>query len=183
MHLLETYALCTGCKIKIPFIRQQPIPLPEGKYITFHGFSAKASGRQYKYWNEVLKLLNENNSFTHKIIQIGEEGDERYAGASYEYLGKTSRNSLAFLIKNATLHLGFDSFPMHLASFFDIKIVALFCGLVRSSGPYFSTDGNAVCLHTDYSKIKPSYLHEDPCYLINKIEPALVYESVLKLCR
>lgn len=179
MHLLEAYALCSGCKIKRPFIKLEAIPLPAKPYITFHGFCSKAKSRQYKYWNEVLSLLDKDPSFNYEIVQIGEENDERYNWANYEYLGKTNYNSLAYLIRYARLHLGFDSLPMHLASCFNIDIVALFNSNVQNSGPYFSD--RAICLHPDFSIQKPSYSYEDSLDLINKIDPFLIYSSVIKL--
>ena len=69
MHLVETYALVSGCKISKPFIHLEPIDLPINKYITFHGFSPKGSSKQYNRWPDVLKMLKDDPEFTYDIIE------------------------------------------------------------------------------------------------------------------
>ena len=144
MHLVETYALVSGCKISKPFIHLEPIDLPINKYITFHGFSPKGSSKQYNRWPDVLKMLKDDPEFTYDIIQIGGIDDYKYEHADHSYLGKTTYNSLAYLIKHTEIHLGFDSLPIHLASHFNRKIVALYPWYAQNCGPYFSHKNDCI---------------------------------------
>ena len=184
MHILETYALLSGCKISKCSIHTSPIELPNKKlnYITFHPHSTKGDNKQYSYWHVVLDLLHKNTKFNteYTIIQIGEANDTTYDVNSY-YLGKTSVHSLAYLIQHSSLHLGYDSFPVHLASHFDIKLVALYSYFVKTCGPYFSTPENIRLFQPDYSKIKPTFGYHDPNRLIDTICSSSVYNAVIEL--
>ena len=180
MHILETYALMTGSKIDKCYIEEESIVLPYEQYITFHPYSPKGNSKQYKFWNEVLDLLKADSKFSYRIIQIGEATDEKY-NVDTEYLGKTSYNSLAYLIKGSSLHLGFDSLPIHIASHYDVKIVALYSYYASTCGPYFSSESRVRILEPDFSKIKPVFSYDDPFGSINTINPQTVYESVMSL--
>lgn len=180
MHLLESYAVVSGALIEECFIQEDNIDLPSNKYITFHGYNPKGSGRQYKHWQQVLDLLQNNIKFNHTIIQIGGASDTKY-NVNTDYLGKTSYNSLAYVIKNSDLHLGFDSLPAHLGSHYDKKMVILYAHYSNNTKPYFSTESNIILIEPDFSKIKPIFAQTDPFELINTIDPEIVYKSVLSL--
>ncbi len=180
MHILETYALLTGCKIDKCFIAEEPIQLPEKKYITFQGYSPKGNNKQYDKWNEVLELLKSNPNFDREIIQIGEADDFKYP-VNVSYLGKTTYNSLAYLIKHSDLHLGFDSLPIHLASYYNIKIVGLYSYYPSTCGPYFSDPQKIRLFHPDFSKIKPTFFNDDPFRIMNSIDHNEIYKAVLEL--
>ena len=105
MHILETYSLISGAKIDKCFIQEEEIVLPEKPFITFHPYSPKGNSKQYKYWDDVISLLLQNNKFNYDIIQIGEKTDPVYNRVNSLYLGKTTYNSLAYLIKHCSLHL------------------------------------------------------------------------------
>jgi len=170
MHILETYALLSGSKINKCFIEEEVIELPKNKYITFHPFSPKGNSRQYDHWNIVIRSLI-NNNFEYEIIQIGELSDTKYDHTNTSYLGKTNYHSLAYLIKNASLHLGYDSLPIHLASYYDIPIVGIYAWYAKNCGPYFSSSKKVKILEPDFTKKKPTYGNTDPYRLINNILP------------
>ena len=180
MHILETYALLTGAKIDKCFIQEEEIDLPSKKYITFHPYSPKGNSKQYDKWDDIILLLKNNLKFDYEIVQVGEATDQRYNVNTF-YLGKTSYNSLAYLIKNSTLHLGFDSFPVHLASHYDTKIVALYSYYSSTCGPYFSSSNNIRIFEPDFTKIKPTFNVDDPFRLINNIDHTEVYKAVIEL--
>ena len=179
MHFLETYALVAAAKISKPFIQEEEIDLPKGPYITFHPSHSKGTARQYDYWDKVINNLKESN-ISQEIIQVGEVNDSKYE-INTSYLGLTTYNSLAYLIKNAELHLGYDSLPVHLASHYNKKIVALYPHWVESSGPYFSEPKDIRILEPDFSTIKPCYSYNDPYRLLNTINPELIVSSVIEL--
>lgn len=183
MHLLETYALISGCKISKPYIYLEEIKLPDKKYITFHGYSPKGPSKQYNKWELVLKMLRAYQDFDYEIIQIGEINDPKYNYANHDYLGKTNYHSLAYLIKNSCLHLGFDSLPVHLASHFQRKIVAIYPWYSQNCGPYFSETKDIVIIEPSFDIFKPSFNYVDKFDLINTINFLDIYESVIKLIK
>lgn len=186
MHLLESYALVSGQKISSCFIHEEIIELPYQKYITLHSEHDKGTSRRYRRWKDVVDLLINNKNFDYEIVQIGQNRDPINEKVNERYVGRTNYHSLAFLIKNASLHLGYDSLPVHLASHFNKKIVALYPQYKGHTGPYFSEEKDIIILEPEYKinshngkKIKPSY--SSNCSLMNTIEPELVYKSVLQL--
>ena len=180
MHILETYALISGCKISKCFINEDPIELPSSNYITFHPHSGKGNSKQYDKWNIVLNLLNADTSFTHEIIQIGGYDDIKHTDNT-SYLGQTNTWQLAYLIKNSSLHLGYDSFPIHIASFYDIPIVGLYSYYASTCGPYFSSHNRVRLFEPNFTNIKPTFGYNDPHKLINTIDPKEIYKSVIEL--
>ena len=182
MHMIETYSLTTAMPIDKCFIAEEKISLPDEPYITFHPCDTKGTARQYSYWKDVVDGLKDCPEFSHRIIQVGGAEDDKYE-VDTSYLGKTSIHSLAYLIKNSALHLSYDSFPLHLASHYDIKIVCIFPQTWRATGPFFSSEGNFVCLEPEDKNLKPSYQYSDPNRLINSIPPKKIIDSNLKLLR
>lgn len=182
MHILETYALSCGCPITRPFIEEDTsLQLPLQPYITLHSYDPKGTARLYDKWEVVISILKNNPNFTYQIIQTGGLLDRKCDGADHSYLGQTSYHSLAFLIKNAKLHLGFDSLPVHLASHYNTKIVALYGYYASMSKPYFSSSDNIRIFEPDFSRIKPTFHYDDPNNLICTIDPTEVANAVFDL--
>jgi len=186
MHLLESYALIMGQKISSCFIHEEEIELPQRKYITFHSEHDKGTSRKYHRWEEVINLLIKNQNFDYDIVQIGENNKNINQNINNSYVGKTNYHSLAYLIKNSEMHLGYDSLPVHIASHFGKKIVAIYPQYKCYTGPYFSKEEDVIIIEPHYSinphsseKIKPSYSFN--CKLMNTIPPERIYKSVLKL--
>lgn len=184
MHLVEAYALVTGCKIKQPYIKTKKIKLPKKKYIVLHAYNPKGTDRQYASWKEVVVMLQNNPEFDYDIVQIGALNNLDFGKTNNSYLGKTTIQELAYLIQHAELIMCFDSFPMHIATVFDTKIVTVFGKYIQNSRPYFGTPEKQIVLAPDFDalKVKPSLNgSNDPHNLINLISPKLVYESVMSL--
>jgi ADP-heptose:LPS heptosyltransferase len=181
MHLLESYALVSGIRIGTCFIEEEPIPLPKSPYITIHPYNPKGSGRQYGSWHEVIKTLQNADGFDYEIIQIGLSSDIRFS-VNTDYLGKTNYNSLAYLIKHSQLHLGFDSLPVHLASYYDKKIVAIYAQYFNNTGPYFSSQSKIRLFEpSQYTSLKPIFQYDDPYRLINIIPHTDISSAVISL--
>lgn len=183
MHLIEAYALTSGCTIDRCFISEEIIELPTQPYITLHSYNPKGKTRQYKYWQDVIDSLIADPDFNYEIIQIGSKNDTRCSNINTSYLGKTNYNSLAFLIKNCSLHVGFDSLPVHIASHYDKKIVALYPHYSRNTGPYFSSPSNVILLQSDHSVTKPVFNENDHLEKINNIDPTLIVNGIKKLLK
>jgi hypothetical protein len=178
MHLLETYALSTGSKIGQPIIVKKFFPVKNEKYITVQNSSGMPA-KCYDYMQEVINLLYpilSKNGIG--IIQIG--GKEDVALSKVENLqGATNINQTAHILSNALLHLGNDSFAIHMSSAFKVKNVGLYSiTLPEIAGPYFNKE-NSICLYPDNEK--PSFNPNETPKRINKIKPEEVAGACLKL--
>jgi hypothetical protein len=181
MHILEQYALNCGLKINKPYIYEKYFPLPFEKYITFNPFG-KFNSRKYSYWQEVIDLITPilNKENIH-IVQIGGKNEIGYNSCTH-LMGQTNFNQTAYIINNSLLHFGVDSFPVHLASYFDKKIVALYSNMYFSqSKPYWSSPENIELIQADLKNKKPSYSAEENPKIINNIKPEEIVLKILKL--
>jgi hypothetical protein len=181
MHILEQYALNCGLKINKPYIYEKYFPLPFEKYITFNPFG-KFNSRKYSYWQEVIDLITPilNKENIH-IVQMGGQNEIGYNNCTH-LMGQTNFNQTAYIINNSLLHFGVDSFPVHVASYFDKKIVALYSNMYLSqSKPYWSNHENIELIQADLKNKKPSYSAEENPKIINNIKPEEIVKKILKL--
>lgn len=180
MHLIESYATSSGLKIDKPFIYEKIFPVPFEKYISFQPFS-KYTSKDYDYWNEVVSIIY---PFLQKenihIVQIGGANDKPI-DKCINFCGKTKISHAAFIIKNALMHVGTDSFAAHVASGYDKKIVALYSNNnINNVKPYWTKEEDMILLEPERNN-KPSYAAEENPKSINKIKPENVAKSILKL--
>jgi hypothetical protein len=178
MHLLDTYALRTGSKIKKPFIIKKFFPLPVDKYITIQNSSGMPA-KCYDYFQEVIlylsKKLEENG---YRIIQIGSKDDKPLNGV-INICGQTNINQTAFILNNSKLHIGNDSFSIHMASAFNIPSVALYSITYPSiAGPYWNKE-NSICLTPE--NLKASFNPNESPKKINSIKIETVINAIYKL--
>jgi len=185
MHIVESFALNSGSKIDKPYIYDSYVPLQwsTDRYITFQPFGTAAfESRKYSYWEEVFDILRPifNKENIH-IVQIGASGEPQIKG-TMGMMGKTTLNQSAYLIKNAMLHLGIDSFGVHVASGYQKKIVALYSNMIpENSGPYWSKGKDVKLISSLKDNECPSYaLQEDP-KTIDRIKPEKIAKAVCDL--
>ena len=124
MHLLDSQSLQSGKKIQKPQVYERYFSLPVDKYITVHTTSKNA--KTYDYFADVISILapilqKEGIHF----LQIGAKEDRPLKNV-INICGGSSYGQTAFVIKNSLLHLGVDSFPNHLAGYFDVPVVGLY---------------------------------------------------------
>ena len=178
MHLLEKYALSTGSKIGKPFILKKYFPVDADKYITIQN-SSGMPGKCYDFFEDVinflLPLLNKNN---YKIVQLGGNDDRKISGA-IDLTGKTNINQTAYIISNSLLHLGNDSFAVHMASAFNVPTVALYSITTpQLAGPYW--DNKKINLYPS-ANIKPSFNPNESPKTVNNINIEQVVNACEKL--
>lgn len=181
MHIIESYATHCGLRIDKPWIYETYYPIVSDKYITLQP-SGGADVRDYDYWHEVINYIYPYlKSSGIKIVQLGNEKDALLPNCIHTQ-GQTTLSQFAYIIKNSTLHLGVDSLGIHVASSYGKKIVGLYCNQwTRSSGPYWSKEGDVVLHQPNRDKVKPSFsLTENP-KTINEINAEKVAQSVLDL--
>lgn len=183
-HLIESYSLQTGAKISKPFIIKNFYPTPD-KYITIHN-SSGMSGKNYDYFQEVIdQVLPYLKNKNIEILQIGGDEDKPLDGCIH-LQGKTSYHQTAFIIQNSLLHIGNDSFPVHIASAADIPIISLYSITLPSiAGPCFNSqeilDNKVFCFTPDFNGKKPSFNPKESPKLINDIKYENVIEAINKI--
>ena len=183
-HLLETYSLQTGAKVSKPFIIKNFYPVPK-KYITIHNSSGMGA-KNYDYFQDVIDeiyLTLKNNDIG--IVQIGGAEDAPLSNCSH-FHGKTTYQQTAYIIENSLLHIGNDSFPVHLASASDIPIISLYSVTTPSiAGPCFNSkevnDNKVYCFSPDYNGKKPSFNPNENPKTINTIDFENIIQAIEKI--
>lgn len=181
MHLLEKYALSSGAKIGVPHIEELFFPTPSN-YIVLHP-SSGANSKNYDYYSDVISLIKPHlDERGIRIVQIGVAQDPKYAGCE-SLNGVTTLRQTAYIIKNAMMVLGNDSFSAHVASGFGVKTVTLYsCSPKEDCYPYWTYGTkDAALIESDKRGEKPSYSGEENPKTINRIDPFDVARSVLDM--
>lgn len=180
-HLIEEYAKNLGVKIGKPIFEPHFIPIVDEKYITIH-VDDKINSKYYEFFPEVINLIKPHLSANgYKIYQIGGENDPFLENVDKSYLG-LSRKQSAYIIKNSSLHLGIDSFPIHLASAYDIPIVALYSHIYpQNAYPYWSSKDKVKILEADRKGLKPCFSYDEKPKSINTIKPEEIVKSIFSL--
>jgi hypothetical protein len=174
MHLIQKYALSTASKIGKPYIVKKYFPVDAEKYITVQN-SSGMPGKCYDFFEDALlflkPLLDKNN---YKIVQIGGEKDKKISNA-IDLTGKSNINQTAYIISKASLHLGNDSFAVHMASGFDVPTVGLY-GITTPelAGPYWNN--KKINLYSN--KFKPTFNPNESPKTVNNIK----IEEVVNAC-
>lgn len=120
-----------------------PVNDPDGgysvqDYVTFHPGSGKGQweGRGYRDWKEMFHNLKKLFP-TLKVVQVGMVDEPLLEQTDLDLRGKTTPQQLAFIVANARLHIGIDSFTMHLAASLGTPLVAIFgCSYAAATGPW-----------------------------------------------
>lgn len=175
MHIIDSYALNCGLKISKPYIYEKFTPIPHEKYIALDVLD-KSEAKHYSYWQEVIFLINDALAKESiKIIQIGDKNEAPLIDTLF--LPDLNFNQKAYIIKNSLLYAGIDSALMHVASHYDIPIVALYCNSnPKNTGPYFNTKKSLII---ESPKIKPSFNDQEMPKTINKIKPEEIAKGIL----
>lgn len=178
MHLVETYSLSTGSKIKKPFIHKKFFPLPFDKYITIQN-SSGMQGKCYDYFQEVVNFVYEDlEKFGYKIIQIGNKDDKPLTNV-FNLQGQTNINQTAFILENSQLHAGNDSFAIHMCSAFDVPLIGLYSvSSPEIAGPFWKNK-NQICLTP--KNWNPSFNPNESPKRVNEIKIESIIESIQTL--
>ena len=178
MHLLERYALACGSKIGKPFIVKKFFPVNADKYITIQN-SSGMPGKCYDYFQDVVNFIFpklEKNGY--KIVQIGGAEDKPIHGCVL-LNGKTNINQTAYIIDNSSLHIGNDSFAIHMASAFNVPTIGLYSiSIPEISGPYW--DNKKINLLPSENH-RPSFNPNEVPKKVNLIKIEQVVSSINKI--
>jgi hypothetical protein len=182
-HLIEEYAKTLGVKIGKPYLCEHFYPILDEKYITIHT-DKRIDSKNYEYFPQVLNIIKSIlNKRGLKIYQIGGPEDPRLENVDGCFLNLNFKQS-AYLIKRSRLHLGIDSLPVHIASKYDIPIVALYSHTYAANAyPYWSSKENIVLIESDKNGNKPSFSYQENPKTIRTIKPETIAQSVLNLLK
>jgi len=177
--LLKTYSLNSGFKIRKCKPLESFYPVPE-KYITIQTSSGMSS-KNYDYWLDVLKYIKEDlENAGYKILHIGTEGINIPFAESL--IGKTNLHQTSFILRNSSLHIGNDSFAVHLAGLHETPIVSLYGPTSpENHGPYFKSK-NTHLISSHRNGKNPSFSSQESEKTINmiKVEDVVnkIYEAL-----
>jgi heptosyltransferase II len=157
---------------------------------------APGAGRKTKQWpieyySQLIKTIQKK--FKIKFILLGSKDEieacdeiEKYIETDVVNLcGKTSLLETAALLRNCNFLICNDSGLMHMATAFDLDIIAIFGPTVREFGFFPFSEKSEVIAHTDLNCRPCSYHGTDSCLkghfrCMKEILPEQVYQSVTK---
>jgi hypothetical protein len=182
-HLIEEYAKSLGVKIGKPHLCEHFYPIIDDKYITIHA-DKKIDSKNYEYFPQVLNLIKSTlNKEGYKIYQVGGPEDPKLENVDGCFLNLNFKQS-SYLIKKSKLHLGIDSLPVHIASIYDVPIVALYSHTYAANAyPYWSSKENIILIESDKNGIKPSFSYQENPKTIRTIKPEKIAQSVFDLLK
>lgn len=102
--------------------------VPEFEYITVHS----QTRTDPKDFDNMQKVIDKIKNI--KKVQIGGPEDKKLDGIDLDLRGKTTPAELAGILKHSKLHIGLDSFPMHVAALVDTPSVVMFGGTYAKQG-------------------------------------------------
>jgi len=173
--LLKTYSLNSGFKIRKCKPLESFYPIPD-KYITIQTSSGMSS-KNYDYWLDVLKYIKKDlEDAGYKIVHIGTEGANIPFAESL--IGKTSLHQTNYVLRNSSLHIGNDSFAVHLAGLHETPIVSLYGPTSpENHGPYFKSK-NTHLISSHRNGKNPSFSSQEAKKTINMIKVEDVVDKI-----
>lgn len=182
MKIIERYALACGSRISRPDINIGFFPIPFEKYITFNAASTNMPAKNYPFWSEVFSLiLPKLNQLGIAVVQLGDTSEPQFAGV-HRYNGQCNMSQSCYIVKNAMLHLGIDSFLTHVADALDIKICCIYgVSDIGSCGPYFSKKENCVLVNPTFAEGEKHYYNPVSPNITNTIYPEQIVSGLGKL--
>ncbi|MCD5383882.1 glycosyltransferase [candidate division WOR-3 bacterium] len=178
-NMVELFAEFCGLtreEIGRPYLKEERFQITESSYIVLHPQTLN-SAKNWDYFRALVNLLLKDG-FT--LCQVGLNGDKLLKGCK-DYRG-LSLGKLGYLLRNARLFIGIDSFPAHLSSGVGTKTIVLYGGTdANFCKPYW---GDVVTIEPDRSMFGcKNACHAKDCSkrrkCINGIKPKEVYEKVI----
>ncbi len=175
--LLKTYSLNTGFKIRKLKPMEAYFPVPE-KYVTIQTSSGMGS-KNYDLWIDVINSIYKNlKKHGYEILHIGKDGVE--LPNTKNLLNSTNFHQVNYIIRNSSLHIGNDSFAVHLAGLHEIPIVAVYGPTtIDNHGPHFK--GKKTFLIESHRNGKnPTFSAHEEDKTINLIKSEEIVNNIYK---
>tara|TARA_B100001093_G_scaffold170426_1_gene163245 strand:- start:6072 stop:7211 length:1140 start_codon:yes stop_codon:yes gene_type:complete len=176
MNLLERYSLSTGFKINKLVPDEDFYPVPS-KYITIQTSSGMES-KNYDYYLDVLDTIAPKlKEMGYEILHIGR--DCKQYPHCVNLINQLNINQTFYVLRNSKLHLGNDSFAVHLAGLHDVPTVALYGPTTAiNHGPHFRKHAKLIESHRNGKN--PSFSAQESPKTINYIKPEEVINAVFE---
>jgi len=125
-NLLEAYADAVGvkvedCKLHLPKEPMDGLPVD---YIVIHAGNTRWAGRDWSSLKFEV-LASKLTQLGHNVVCVGTPIDHKVS-CHLDLRGKTTIPQLSYVIDNAKLFIGIDSFPMHVAQTFNTPGLCFF---------------------------------------------------------
>jgi ADP-heptose:LPS heptosyltransferase len=142
------------------FLQTEEIKTPK-KYVAIHAGQSNWAGRDWHGFKEIASKLM---SVGHNVVAVGTFSDGRIP-CSLDLRGKTNIKQLAYVIKNAKLFVGGDSFPMHVCEVFSTPGIVFF----GSTDPKIILTRNCIIpvMAKDLCCLGCHHWEPAPCYCTN----------------
>lgn len=178
-HLIEEYAKNLGVKIGKPTVAQHFFPIIPETYITISA-DPDNNSKKYKHYNIVLDSIRPFlKKINTKIIQIGASSSGPIEGVD-EIIFDLDFKQNAYIIGKSSLHIGVDSPFSHYASSIGVPIVTIFGNtFAKVAEGYWSDEKTKTNIEAPW-RVKPSFNPNDPEDSINKINPEVIGQAILK---
>ena len=177
-HLAEVYAKDLGVKIGKPFFIPHFFPITEENYITLHHDNS-VQAKEYDYWEEVIIIVKRKCPQV-KFIQIGSGNEPKIKNAD-KFVETKSFKQSAYIIKNALMHVGTDSSPVHIASSLGKPIVSIYAHTYANTcRPIWGDKNSHTIIESHRDGNKPSYSLTESSKTINLIKPEEIANAILK---
>jgi hypothetical protein len=176
-HIIEEYSKNLGVKISKPMLSKHFWPIMHDKYITIY-LDPHTPSKQYKYYNIVVDMVkNILSTFDIKIIQVGSSKTQKLTNID-ECIFDLNFKNFAYILSKSSLHVGIDNVFSHYASSINLPTVTLFGNVYSEiSKGYWGKE--SINIEAPW-EIKPCLNHFDNDDNINKIQPELIANSILK---
>ena len=145
----QTYADQCHVDFGHMWMREDPLPeeteklLPE-KFVTVQG-QTRQDPKDYDHLTEVLRRIKNI-----AIVQVGGPKDKKInLKEIIDLRGKTTPQQLAHVLRRSSLHVGGDSFPMHVAGHVGTNSVIVFGGTYKQQGMAPCYQPHVHCIETE----------------------------------
>ena len=183
MLLAQTYANNASINLtgnEKPILPNQYFPVPADKYITIQNSSGMGA-KNYGLWADVINLikpyLDKNNI---EIVQLG-QGEVQPLNNVISLVNKTNFAQSVYVLKNALLHVGNDSWCAH-ACAEDVPCVVLYGSTsIECHSPYITHSKSRFIESHRFGRNTSYQAQEAGFQTINLIKPELVAKSILEI--
>jgi len=127
-YLGDVYAHLCDVEYGEQWIEIDEGKVPEGAYVTIHAQTLQ-DPKDYDHMQKVVDRIKNIQK-----VQIGGMENKKLENIDLDLRGQTTPQELAGVLKNAKLHIGLDSFPVHVASYVNVPSVILFGGTYAKQG-------------------------------------------------
>ena len=164
MNIKTAYGIEANVETKDPFIACESIEgLPDEPYAVIHAGKTAWVGRNWNE-NDFVALSKFINKQGYNIVWVGGSGDK--AEGFTDLRGKTTFQQLATVMKNASLFVGIDSFPFHVAQAMNTPGVVFFGSILPETRIYRDnmkavTATDLKCLGCHHRKIAPATVTDE----------------------